>query len=722
MRRWLPPALCCAIALSTAAAPAAPPLPQTPKRPVEDVYWGVTVRDDYRWLEAGRDAAVRAWSDSQNAVARALLDALPMRAAVLRRIEALTQSPAPSWSGVRLAGGLYFALEDRPPRQQPMLVCLRSLDDLKSERVLVDPQQIDPSGQTTIDFFEPTRDGTKVAVSLSQGGTEEGTVYVWDVRTGRRLGEEVPGVQRGTAGGSVAWTADGTGFWRTRYPARGERPEADLDFYQQVYFHRLGANPRTDVFVVGRDFPKIAEVQLRASEDGRWLLADVADGDGGEHEMWLASLTAPVGTGVGAPGAGAFRRLSTLEDRVVDARFGPDVLYLLSRKDAPNGKVLRLDLSEPVLERAAVVVPEGDGGIEWLRPAGDLLYVEEILGGPSRVRAFGGDGTPRGTVPLPDPSTVNEIVATGGGSVVLEIERYTEPGRWVRYDPAGGAPAPTALTGRSPARFEGVEVRREWAVSRDGTKVPLTILVRKDVKLDGTAPALLYGYGGFGISQTPDFSASRQVWLEQGGVYAIAHLRGGAEFGDAWHAAGKLTRKQNVFDDFAACARWLVEHRYASPARLACQGGSNGGLLMGAMITQHPELFRAVVSSVGIYDMLRVELAPNGLFNVTEFGTVKDSAQFAALHAYSPYHRVVDGTRYPAVLLSTGANDPRVDPMQSRKMTARLQAVGVPGRPVLLRADATTGHVGSPLSARNALRADQYAFLFAELGVKWRRP
>ena len=717
MRSWIPVAVACAVALSSVTAPASPPLPTTPKRPVEDAYWGETVRDDYRWLEDWKDPAVRAWSDSENAVARAFLDALPQRAPTLRRLEALSNAPYPSWTGLKMAGGVIFALEERPPKPQPVLVCLRSLDDLKSERVIVDPQQLDPTGQTTIDFFEPSRDGRQVAVSISRGGTESGTVYVWDVATGRRIEEEVPRVNGGTAGGSVAWTMDGKGFWRTRYPEHGERPDADLDFYQQVWFHRIGSKARLDVYVVGLDFPRIGEVELRGSGDGHWLLADVANGDGGQHEMWLGSLTARVAAG--APGAGAFRKLCALEDGVVDARFGGDALYLLSHKDAPNGKVLKLGLDDdPALGKATVVVPEGDGAIRWVRPAGELLVVGDIMGGPSRVRLFGADGTPRGALPLPDPCAVNDAVALPGGGVALEVERYTEPARWLRYDPAREALLPTALAGRSPARFAGVEVRRETAVSKDGTKVPLTLLLRKGTKLDGTAPTLLYGYGGFGISQTPDFQAYRQVWLEHGGVWAIAHLRGGAEYGEAWHEAGRLTRKQNVFDDFAACARWLVDHDVTSPARLACQGGSNGGLLMGAMITQHPDLFRAVVSSVGIYDMLRVELAPNGAFNVTEFGTVRDSAQFAALRAYSPYHHVTEGTRYPAVLFSTGANDPRVDPMQSRKMTARLQAAGASGRPVLLRTDPGTGHVGSSLAARNALRADQFAFLFAMLGVK----
>ncbi len=702
---------------ATVATAAGPPLPLTPKRTVMDTYWGVPVADDYRWLENWNDPAVRAWSDSQGAVARAWLDALPMRAAVLRQIESLTGRTSPSWSGLRFAGGTIFALENRPPLQQPRLVVLRSLRDLKSERVLVDPNALDPSGATTFDFFVPSRDGRRVAVSLSAGGTESGTVYVYDVAGGRRLTDEVPRVNGGTAGGSVAWRADGSGFWRTRYPASGERPDEDLPFYQQVYYHRLGTPADSDRYAVGREFPKIAEILLTTSEDGRWVLADVLDGDGGDHAFWLA-----------AQSDGVFRPLTTFADRVVAAEFGPGALYLLSLQDAPNGKVLRLPLADPTLARATVLLPEGDGGIEWFKVSGDFLYVEEIVGGPSRVRVLplsGGrapGGAGFGSLPLPDPCTVDELTAIGGGAVAFDVSRYTEPDRWLTWAPGAKAPAATALTARAPVSFDDIEVRRETAISKDGTRVPFTILMRRGTPLDGTAPALIYGYGGYGLGERPGFSVRRRVWFDQGGIWVDAHVRGGNEFGDAWHVAGNLTRKQNVFDDFAACAQWLLDHHYTSPARFACQGGSNGGILMGAMITQHPALFRAVVSSVGVYDMLRSETEPNGLFNTTEYGTVKDAAQFAALYSYSPYHRVVDGTAYPAVLMPTGANDPRVDPMQSRKMCARLQAATNSGLPVLLRAEAGTGHIGTPLKARDALAADVYAFLFAQLGVEYREP
>jgi prolyl oligopeptidase len=301
---------------------------------------------------------------------------------------------------------------------------------------------------------------------------------------------------------------------------------------------------------------------------------------------------------------------------------------------------------------------------------------------------------------------------------------YVTPGAWFAYSAADGRVTKTKLAVTFPADLSGMTVVREFATSKDGTRVPLNIIYPKTLKLDGSAPALLYGYGGYGISQSPFFWGTiGTVWLEQGGVFAIANLRGGGEFGDEWHRAGNLTRKQNVFDDFYACAKLLSEQGYVNARRLGIVGGSNGGLLMGAALTQHPEMYRAVLSMVGIYDMLRVETEPNGEYNVTEFGTVKDAEQFKALFGYSPYHHVKDGTPYPAVLFTTGANDRRVNPEHSRKMTARLQSATSSKLPVLLRTSATTGHgIGTPLDEQIAELTDEFAFLFAQLGVSYKAP
>jgi len=306
--------------------------------------------------------------------------------------------------------------------------------------------------------------------------------------------------------------------------------------------------------------------------------------------------------------------------------------------------------------------------------------------------------------------------------ILFRKTSYTEPSAWWLYDPAAeGAEMlkKTALFNTSPVSFDDIEAMREFAVSKDGTRVPLNILRKKGTKLDGSNPTLLYAYGGYGISMRPRFDFEHRLWFDRGGVYVVANLRGGGEFGEVWHLAGNLTKKQNVFDDFAACARHLIERGYTRPERLAVEGGSNGGLLMGAFLTQNPGLARAVVAHVGIYDMLRVELDPNGAFNVTEFGTVKDPAQFRALRAYSPFHNVTDGTKYPAVFFLAGEKDGRVNPANSRKMTARLQAASASANPILVRMSDASGHgMGTALSERIAQQADVFAFLFEQLGMK----
>ena len=436
----------------------------------------------------------------------------------------------------------------------------------------------------------------------------------------------------------------------------------------------------------------------------------MANGDGGEFAHYLLGPS------------GKWTQLTRFADKVVGSVFGrDDALYLLSRADAPRGKILRLPLDTPELTKAKLLVPQSDATIERFVPTKTRLYVVDLVGGPSRMRVFDLKGKELKSVPVRPVSSVGQVVRLEGDEVLFRTETFIDPPAWYRYDPATDKTAKTALFRTSPADFGDCEVVREFAVSKDGTKVPLNIIRRKGTKLDGKNPTVLTGYGGYGISLAPRFRVGRKVWLEQGGIIAIANLRGGGEFGEAWHHAGNLTNKQNVFDDFIACARHLIEQKYTSPEKLAIEGGSNGGLLMGAVLTQQPDLFRAVVTHVGIYDMLRVELHPNGAFNVTEFGTVKDPKQFAALYAYSPYHHVKNGTAYPAVLLLTGENDPRVDPANSRKMTALLQAATSSKRPILLRTTAGAGHgLDSALSERIAQETDVYAFLFDQLGVKYR--
>ena len=462
-----------------------------------------------------------------------------------------------------------------------------------------------------------------------------------------------------------------------------------------------------DRYSFGRGLPRIAEHVLSTSEDGRYVLDTVQKGDGGEYELYLSGPT------------GRWERLARYEDKAVAGEFGPDgMLYVLSRDEAPRGKILRVDPRARSLARAEVIVPEGDAALEELLVTASKLYVVELVGGPQQLRVYDHDGKNGRLVPTLPISDVGKPIPLAGDAVLFANTSFIEPTAWWSWQPGDAAPTKTALVTRSLATFDDTEIRRVSVASRDGTMVPLTIILKKGTRLDGKNPTLLTGYGGYGLSLGPSFSPFRRVWLDLGGVFAIANLRGGGEFGEAWHRAGNLTRKQNVFDDFAACAKWLIANRYTRSARLAIMGGSNGGLLMGAMITQHPDLFGAVVSRVGIYDMLRVELQPNGEFNTTEFGSTRDPEQFRALYAYSPYHRVVDGTAYPAILFSTGKHDPRVDPSHSRKMTARLQASGTRRR-VLLRTSGDTGHgMGTSLSRRIDEDADIVAFLVSELGLR----
>jgi prolyl oligopeptidase len=649
---------------------------------------------------------VRQWSDAQNRYARAYLDALPARASVYDELKRLYTHPSPRYFALATRAGLLFALKSQPPKEQPLLVVLASPDEVGSERVVLDPNDLDHAGGTAIDFYVPSTDGKYVAVSLSKGGSESGDLHVYDVAAGKPLGDAIPRVNGGTAGGSVAWNADSAGFYYTRYPRAGERPPADLNFYQQVWFHRLGTAADRDAYSLGKDFPRIAEIALRSSDDGRYILAAMANGDGGQFAHYLLGPD------------GVWMQIARLSDDISQVRFGADVgLYLLSRRNTPMGAILRVPLRDPRLADARTVVPEGKAAIQSFEPCAGRIYVSDIVGGPSEIRVFDLSGRMRSMVPVPPIAAVRQMIRYNRADLLFQVNTYLDPPAWYRFDPASRKCARTALYETAPADFGDAEVVREFAPSKDGTKVPLNIIRRKGTKLDGNNPVVLYGYGGYGVSLSPAFSPRLRALLDRGVVYVIANLRGGGEYGEAWHRAGMLTRKQNVFDDFAAAARWLIESRYTTPARLAIEGGSNGGLLMGATLTQHPELFRAVVSYVGIYDMLRVELHPNGAFNVTEFGTVKERDQFRALYAYSPYHHVVDGTQYPAVLFLTGDNDPRVDPANSRKMTARLQASGT-RNPVLLRTSGSAGHgIGTALSEEIAEQADVLAFLFDRLGA-----
>jgi prolyl oligopeptidase len=698
----------------------AAPVPRTPKKPVTSEMHGVKIADDFHWLENGDGPAVRNWSAEQTRHARQVLDQCPALPALRQRVKQLMSHTSPDYLTLNWCGGKLFALKSQPPKNQPFLVTMDSADKPDSARVVVDPNQLNSKGTTAIDFFVPCRDGRLVAVSLSEGGSEDGTVHVYDAGTGKALADVIPRVNGATAGGSLAWNADGSGFYYTRYPRGDERPKDDLNFYQQVYFHKLGTPTGDDAYCIGKDFPRIAEISLETSLDGRHLLATVANGDGGDFAHYLMDPS------------GRWTQLTQFSDQVKAITFGPDShLYLFSLKDAPRGKIQGLDLAHPELAHAATIVPESSAAIEGERigttghganfvPTATRLYVIDQVGGPSQIRVFNHEGRQLQSVPMDPVVSVGQVVRLDGDQVLVRAETYLHPPAWYRCDV--GKSVPTALFRTSPVDYNDTEVAREFAISKDGTKVPVNIIMRKGTKRDGHNPTLLTGYGGFNSSQKPSFSSIRRLWLDQGGIWVIANLRGGSEYGEEWHKAGSLTHKQNVFDDFAACARHLIDRKYTTPAKLAIEGGSNGGLLVGAALVQHPKLYRAVVGHVGIYDMLLHDRHPNGAFNVPEYGTAKDPEQFRAIYAYSPYQHVKDGTAYPAVFLLTGEHDGRVDPGNSRKMAARLQEATSSGLPVLLCISTTSGHgFGTGLSERIAQQADVFAFLFQQLGMDYRQ-
>ncbi len=705
-----------AAALAVAVAAGGPP--DTRRDPVKDTYHGEVVTDDYRWLEDWNNKDVKAWSEAQNAHARGVLDKLPGTDKLRDELSKIMTAKTTTHGGFYYRGGQLFAMRRQPPKQQPFLVVLPALDQPDKARTLVDPGELDKKGTTAIDWFVPSPDGKYVAVSLSKNGTETGDVHVYETATAKEVFEVVPRVNGGTAGGDLAWAPYDKGYFYTRYPRGQERKPDDLDFYQQVYYHELGTSTDKDRYETGKDLPRIAEIKLEMDNKSGRLLATVQNGDGGEFAFFLRSKD------------GKWTKFSGFKDKLVQAAFGPkDDLYAISLEGAPRGKLLWLPIDSLDPVHSKEVIPEGKDTIvadfpgyssrQTVLVTDNRIYVTYQLGGPSEVRCFDLKGKAVDAPKQLPISTVSGLTHLTGDDILFSNGSYVEPRSVFEYKATDNKTVKLPLTTPPPVDLSDVQVVREFATSKDGTKVPVNIMIPKGAKMDGTNPCLVTGYGGYGVNRVPGFVPERRVLFDRGFIFAEVNLRGGGEFGEAWHKAGNLANKQNVFDDFTAALKYLIEKKYTAPEHLAIMGGSNGGLLMGAELTQHPDLMKAVVSSVGIYDMLRVELSPNGAFNVPEFGTVKDEKLFKAMYAYSPYHHVKNDTKYPAVLFLTGANDPRVDPMQSRKMTARLQAATASGRPILLRTSTSSGHgLDTSLSERVEEYVDIYSFLFAELGVK----
>lgn len=693
------------------------PPPPTTKAAVTDVYHNVSVVEDYRWLEDADSPAVQQWTAAQKQYARQTLDNLPHAEAIRKQVTEILSAETVSYSSVTHHAGRFFATKQQPPKQQPFIVVIDSLDAVDAARTVVDPNQLDPTGSTSIDWYKVSPDGKRVAVSLSAGGSETGDLHVFDVGSGEVVEAKIAGVNSGTAGGSLAWWPDSSGFFYTRHFKVAPHDPENHSVYQHVYRHQLGTAIDSDTYELGQGFPQIAEIQLAVDNPTGRLLATVQKGDGGNFAHYLRE---PDGT---------WRPFSSFGDGVKQAVFGShDDLFVVTLGDAPRGRIVRVPIATLDVQSAATLIAQSEdtivtGGVPFwgqttLLPTADRLYVVYQRGGPSELRCFDYDGQPSTAPQQLEVSAIHELLAIDEHSILFGNASFTHPNTYYRYNAETNQTTATSLGTTSPTTLDDARVLRRFATSKDGTKIPMNIILPPGVEPDGNTPCVVYGYGGYGINLEPSFKPLNRILMDHRVIYVVTNLRGGNEYGEQWHLQGNLLNKQNVFDDFAACVQAMTDSGYTRPERTAIMGGSNGGLLMGATLTQHPAIAKAVVSLVGIYDMLRVELSPNGAFNVPEFGSVKDPQQFAALRAYSPYHNVVDGTPYPAVLFITGENDPRVDPMQSRKMTARLQAATSSDHPILLRTSANAGHGrGNSLSHQIEQAVDIYAFLFDELGV-----
>jgi len=683
---------------ATRVAPGLRGYPFAASRTQTQDYFGVVVSDDFAWLEDAADPVTRAWLAAENAYSRRYLDAMPARAALRQRLQALIGSTSNAYSSLVERGGVVFALKTAPPSQRPVLVRLKSVDDVASERVVFDPNEAAPGGALAIAFFRPSLDGLRVAVAVTSGNEDAATVRVIDAATGQALPDQVPHVVSATAGGDLAWSVGNGGFFCTQYLAPGNRPAGDGP--AQVVFHKLGTSPALDRVELSTGLPRLARVRLESARDGRNVLALVEDGRGGDVSLYLKATD--------ANGEGGWRRLASGSDGVRDAQFGDDdAIWVRSIANAPRGKVLRLPLAETKTifwDKVATVAAPLEGAVQRFAVAGGTLYLAEGGTGPSRLRAID-VRTRRGTVvALPATSGVAALVRVGRGDVVAQVTSYVEPPLWTRV--GGGRSKRTSLVMTSDANFNDAEVVREFAASRDGTPVPVDILRRKGTRLDGHNAVLLTIAGAMGPGTTPDFDVTRRVWLDRGGVVAVATLRGAPEGGEAWRADGLRAKKQNTVDDFIAVAGHLVKRGYTQPALLGVRAQGDGALVAGAALAQRPDLFRAVVGVGGRYDLLRLERDAAGEYDTPEFGGVKDRAQFDALFAVSPLRAVRDGAGYPAVLLLAGERDGRADPAQSRRMAARLQQADPSGHAILLL---TSDYSGQATRASLAETVDQAA-------------
>ena len=687
------------MALTLLAAP-----PATRIENVVERIHGVEVRDPYRWLENGDAAEVKAWTAAQDRYLRARLDAVPGRAWIEARLWQWQETGSLGAPVVRADGRKVRLFYTRRDGQQNQPVLYVRQGRTGKDRALVDVNPMSADGTAALDWWYPSENGALLAYGVSTSGDESSTLRVREVATGRDRADTIPR----TRACSLAWLPDGRGFYYTRYPKPGEVPAGEEPYHRSVYLHRLGDDPAADEKVFGEGLPLSAWPNLQLSPDGRWLGIEVSEG-------WSRSDLYLLDRKRGGP------PLAVVKD--VDALFRlaevlDDRLYVLSNHQAPRYQLFEVHPERPQRDDWKLVIPEGGDTLESVTAASDRLIAVYLHDASSRATVFSRAGKPVREIALPALGTVSGVRGRHDQrDAFLAWSSFLAPTQVLRHELASGKTAVWQKL-RSPVDPSHFTVEQVHYSSKDGTRIPMFLVHRRDLRRDGRNPTLLYGYGGFNVSLTPAFAAWVGPFLERGGVYAAANLRGGGEYGEAWHRAGMLDRKQNVFDDFAAAAEYLFAEKITTRERLAIAGRSNGGLLVAASLVQHPGLFRAAVVGVPLADMVRYHRLQIARLWIPEYGSAEDREQFAWLWAYSPYHHVTDGGAYPATLILSAESDTRVDPMHARKLAARLQAATSSRQPILLRMEGQAGHgAGKPVAKLIAQYTDEFAFLFSELGL-----
>ncbi len=674
-----------------------------------DDYFGTKVPDPYRWMEDVDSADVKQWVAAENALTAGHLDSVPGRDAMKARLLALTDYER--FGLPHEAGGRYFFSHNTGLQNQSILYWQQGLDG--ERRVLIDPNTLSADGTVALGSTDTTRDGKLLAYAVQDAGSDWQTWHVRDVATGNDL----PDVIRWAKFSGASWDHDGSGFYYSAYDAPKAGTFKSVNKYQKVYHHKLGTPQADDALVYERRDDAELYLHGSVSDDGRWLFLSASKGD--NNSLTVRDLSRPSTPPIGVTSA------MDAKYHAIDA--DGTALWMQTTKDAPNGRVVTVDLTNPAPANWKTVVPEGKNRIGGVSLVDDKLIVQVLADACSQVDIYTRDGKPLGTVPLPGVGS-----AGGFGGRRTDTETFFSftnvqtPGTIYRLDLKSMVATvyrqPKLLF--NPEQFETVQV---FYPSKDGTKIPMTISYKKGLKRDGNNPTLLYGYGGFDISLLPGFAAKLILWMEMGGLYAQPNLRGGGEYGDAWHRAGAKLKKQNVFDDFIAAAEYLRDNRYTRPAKLAINGGSNGGLLVGAVELQRPDLFGAAVAQVGVMDMLRFDKFTVGFGWRDDYGSPStNEAEFRSNLKFSPIHNVKPGVKYPPTLIATADHDDRVFPAHSFKFAAAMQAAdgaraaadGRPLAPILIRVETRAGHgAGMPLTKQVDLTVDIYSFLKRELKI-----